>query len=228
MELRDKAYEQWLNEQQDKYNQYGLLSDAEAQDYNRYRDTVGDWQNERGYATDWYNTMSQQDYSRYADSRDFDENVRQFNESLDWDKMSAQQKLAAEYVSQILANGQMPSAELLAAAGLSQADAAKMMAQIQPTVVGVGSGGKDNGNGGQKLAAEGMGGYFYEVDSNGKPKLDSKGNYIQVDPAKSNDYLYLNDKWDYAAPTIVKPMAEAATKSVNEYLKKLNPFGKKN
>ena len=43
--------------------------------------------------------------------------------------MSERQKYAAEYAMQMLQNGQMPSEELLQSAGLSAADARKLMKQ---------------------------------------------------------------------------------------------------
>ena len=201
MDLRDRAYQQYQDKLANQYNQYNTLANADQIDYGRYRDTVGDWENERDYLTnrydternydynqhrdtvsDWqadrdyytnlYQNTSNTDYSRYADQRDYDENVRQFNESLDWDKMSAQQKYAAEYAMNILANGQMPSAELLQAAGLSAEDAAKMMAQLEAAG---GSGG--NGGGGGKYYVDMLGNYY---------ELNSAGKYVKVDPNKVN------------------------------------------
>ena len=195
IEMAQMAYNQHRDKQADKYNQLNALMGMDESDYGRYRDTVSDWQNERNYQTDLYNTEEDRAYNRYAndlnywtqlaqvenadyrseqerqeairqfnlnydmqqqqfdwqketDQRDydrnvlesdrayefqqqqFDENVRQFNENLDWDKMSAQQKYAAEYAMNILAMGQMPSEELLMQAGLSAEDAQKMMAKI--------------------------------------------------------------------------------------------------
>ena len=237
MELRDKAYEQWLNEQQDLYNKYGLLNTAEQNDYNRYRDTVGDWRDERSYLADLYNTernydynqyrdqmsdwmanrnyaadlynternydynkyrdlmsdwmtnrdyatnqynqLSNVDYSRYADARDFaeqqyqydtsmNENVRQFNESLDWDKMSTEQKYNAEYAMQILANGEMPSEEILKAAGLSAEDAQKMIAKLNNNGSGTG------GSGGKTYFVDKNGLYYtYDKDGNARPVSES-------------------------------------------------------
>lgn len=221
LELRDRAYEQWLNEQQNKYNLYGLLSQADQTGYGRYRDTVGDWNNERGYLADMYNNernidynkyldlmkdwmanrdyltnlynqLSQQDYNRYADASDFaekkyqydanlKENVRQFNESLDWDKMSTQQKYAADWAMQILANGQMPTEEMLRNAGLSAADAQKLMAQI---AAGGGTGGSRSENGNSKVVYVDNKGNYYQYDSNGNKK---KVDYTQV---SNNDLVH--------------------------------------
>lgn len=87
----------------------------------------------------WQKDTDQRDYDRnvlesdrnYAmQQQQLAETIRQFDASLDWDKMNAQQKYAAEIVSQILAKGQMPSEAMLEAAGLSAEDAQKLMAQI--------------------------------------------------------------------------------------------------
>jgi len=263
MDLRDRAYEQWLNEQNNKYNQYNLLQNADESDYNRYRDTVSDWLNERNYATDrydternfdystfrdlmsdwennrnyytdiynnernidlnnyrnavsdWqnnrdyytdlYNTERNLDYSKWQDARDFaekqyqfdanmQENIRQFDESLEWDKLSAEQKMAASYVESILAAGHMPSVELLQAAGLSMADAQKLMAQVAPTVnVSVGTSGqkkdtknstdKVTGNEDGKVYYSDMGGAYYEKQADGTYKK------VPSSQVKDTDYV---------------------------------------
>lgn len=79
------------------YNMYSLYSDRENTDYGRYRDTVGDWENNRNYYTDVYNNARTYDYGMYSDDRglaykayadavaqdqwqkEFDEAVRKFN-----------------------------------------------------------------------------------------------------------------------------------------------------
>ena len=87
----------------------------------------------------WQQGVDQRDYDRGVLESDrnyemqqaqMNENIRQFNESLDWDKMSSQQKYAAQYALAILEKGQMPSEELLAAAGLSAQDAQALMTKI--------------------------------------------------------------------------------------------------
>lgn len=171
MDLQGLAYQRFKDNQANQQNIYNILAAQDAADYGRYRDELGDWQNERAYWTDQENQAYNRDYGQYSDQlanwmnfasaenadywtglqqaeniRQFDvqqaENVRQFNEqlqekirefdaSLDYDKMTNEQKRAAEYAMSILANGQMPSLELLKAAGLSEEDAMKMMAQLK-------------------------------------------------------------------------------------------------
>ena len=221
MELRDRDYEVWLNEQQDKYNQYNLLANADQTDYGRYRDTVSDWQNDRDYAanrydterntdygryrdtvgdwennrsyyTDLYNTETDRDYSRYQDVRNFaeqqyqydtelKEKIREFDASLNWEKMSTQQKYAAEYCMQVLANGKMPTSAMLKAAGLSGKDAKKIQAQKSSGGGGGGSIGKSSkgliSNG--IVYADGKGGF---TDAKGKKVniTDYDGNTLSI------------------------------------------------
>lgn len=150
MDLRDRAYQAHRDAQGDLINAYGLTADADSRDYDRYRDTVSDWRADLDYATGRYDTEAGRDYDRYVTDRDYwtglaqvenadyrteqdrQEAIRQFNESMDWERMSSDQKYAYQYAMTILENGQMPSAELLAAAGLSPEDAAKLMAVIAP------------------------------------------------------------------------------------------------
>lgn len=202
MNLNDKALDayslamqKFQMEQQGLKDQFGMVGQMEAQDYDRYRDQMGDFNAERDYLTGRYDTETERGRDQYnrdlnyylqraqienadyrneqerqeairqfemqyaadqdrfnwqkdVDQRDYDrgvlesdrnyalnqqqmaEQIRQFNESLDWDKMSSQQKYAADYALAILQNGQMPSEELLTAAGLSAEDAQKLMAKI--------------------------------------------------------------------------------------------------
>ncbi|MBP5725941.1 MAG: hypothetical protein J6Y48_02585 [Clostridia bacterium] len=170
MDLYDRAYQRYLGDQEQRQNAYNMLANADQTDYGRYRDTVGDWQNELDYWTNMYNTESDRDYSRYGDQRDYwtqlaqvenadyrseqerqeairqfnmnyEEQQRQFNENLaetrrqfdekyEYEKMSEQQKYAYNYAMAILEKGQMPSDEMLKAAGLSKEDAKKLMKQV--------------------------------------------------------------------------------------------------
>jgi hypothetical protein len=67
LDLRDRAYQDYLNKLQNKKDVYGLMSEADATGYGRYRDTVGDWKDELNYYTDRYDTEKNADYNRYRD-----------------------------------------------------------------------------------------------------------------------------------------------------------------
>ena len=61
MDLYDRAYQKYRDDQSNLYNQYGVINEQENTDYGRYRDLVGDWTNQEQTA-----------YNRYTDARDFD------------------------------------------------------------------------------------------------------------------------------------------------------------
>lgn len=61
MELRNAAYQQHQDQRSDLMNQYSVIGNQENTDYARYRDLMGDWQNEENQA-----------YNRYTNERDFD------------------------------------------------------------------------------------------------------------------------------------------------------------
>ena len=243
MELAQMAYQQHRDAQADKYNQLNALMGMDESEYGRYRDTVSDWQNERNYQTDLYNTEEDRAYNRYANDLNYwtqlaqvenadyrseqerQEAIRQFEQQyalqqaqLDWQKdidqrnydrdvlendrnyeqqlaqfkwqqdvdqrnydrdvlesdrayELSQKQYAAEYAMMILQNGEMPSDEMLAAAGLSAEDAEKLKAQL----VAVG------GGGGSGKAPT------YYVDIAGNYYTQNKdGSYTQVDPKDVN------------------------------------------
>ena len=246
MDLRDRAYQQYQDQLADQYNQYNALMGADATDYDRYRDLVGDWQGERDYLTGRYDTERAFDYGQYQDAlaawqadrdyltgrydteRNFDygaymdaqqmaeqqrqfdaqlnENIRQFNESLNWDKMSSDQKYAAQYALSILQSGQMPSEELLRQAGLSAEDAKKLMAQI---------GGGGRGSGTNVYVTDALGN-IYLADANGQPIKGKDGYAVKADWAdvKSGDLVnsyYQDNPMSSGSPATANMLKSANT-----------------
>jgi hypothetical protein len=74
-ELYGMALDQYNREGQEMYNQYGLLSDQEQQDYGRYQDSYNKWLAERDYAAGRYDSERNFDYGKYVDDRNFDYGV---------------------------------------------------------------------------------------------------------------------------------------------------------
>ena len=181
----------WMNEAQMAQN---MLNNERNFDYGMYQDKYGNWQNELAMANENAWNERNFDYGQYADllnyytglaqienqaweteaqrqeairqyEKNFAEQVRQYEESKaaaasysgggysggsstdDWerekfyanlelnaqkeanDQANADRAYYSNLVTAMLANGQMPSNEMLAAAGLSAADAALLMAQ---------------------------------------------------------------------------------------------------
>lgn len=141
--------DQW-QQQFDYGKQRDAVGDQQWQaqfDYGKQRDTVADqqWQAQFDYGKQ-RDTVADQQWQanfNYQAGRDAVSD-EQWQRMFDADQSSEDRKYAADYAAQILANGQMPSAELLARAGLSEADARAMMAQLQAAGGSTGS----RGNGG--------------------------------------------------------------------------------
>lgn len=100
-ELYQLALDRYNQEGTDLLNQYGLLSDQYEKEYGRYRDDVGDWQNQRDYLANLYNNERNFDYTGYRDrvsdeqwQKNFDEALRQYNESLAEQKRQYNETLA--------------------------------------------------------------------------------------------------------------------------------------
>lgn len=211
---RSIDYNKYRDEVGDWQNTRNFMADMynneRNYDYSQYRDLMNDWMANREWATNQYNQLSNTDYSRYADARDlaekqyqydaglaqdmlqFNENVRQFNASLDWDKMSSEQKYAAEYAMQILANGQMPSADMLQAAGLSEEDAQKMLAVLT-------AGGSGTGGGKKQTYIMGTDGKYYKSDEKGNLITDKDGKAKGVTEDQLPSNVVLDSKPSIAA-----------------------------
>lgn len=96
-ELYSLALDSYKQQGDDMRQNLALLRDAEDSDYSKYRDAVSDWQANRSYYSDAYNSERSFDYGRYTDDRNFayqqerdtiadqqwqkqfDESVRQWN-----------------------------------------------------------------------------------------------------------------------------------------------------
>ncbi len=67
-ELYQLALDQYNREGQDLYNQYGLYTDRDSQDYGRYRDAVSDYNDELARLTEDARYQDEQGYGKYLDA----------------------------------------------------------------------------------------------------------------------------------------------------------------
>lgn len=184
LELYDRAWEQYKYGQDQLMDQYGLLAQADATDYGRYRDLMGDWEGERDYLTGRADTEYQRDYGQYRDDQSYwlnlagmensdantqaqmAEQKREWDQQFEYNKMTDERKYAFDICTSILANGKMPSKAMLNAAGIGEKDAKKMKAQTK-TGGGGGGGGKNSTD---NYYYDETTGKFYMIDENGYPK----------------------------------------------------------
>ena len=172
MDLYDRAYQGYRDKLGDQQNAYNYMKDAENTDYSRWQDQMNQWLTERDYAAGRYDTERSTDLSQYQTDRDYwtglaqaenadytserdrqeairqyeqnyAENVRQFDAGLGEQQRQYDQNFAKDYAVAILSNGQIPSLDLLTAAGLSYEDALKLIQELN----GAGGGGGRGNNG---------------------------------------------------------------------------------
>ena len=67
MDMRDRAYQQYQDQQANRQNTYNMLRDAQQTEYGQYRDTVGDWERELDRASQDYQQERAFDYGQYGD-----------------------------------------------------------------------------------------------------------------------------------------------------------------
>lgn len=66
-ELYQMAYDRYNQDTQDLYNQYSMYADRDNTDYGRHRDEVSDWQTDRNYLANRYDSERNFDYGVYSD-----------------------------------------------------------------------------------------------------------------------------------------------------------------
>lgn len=69
--LRQQALSEWEAQRDRLQDQFSLTNTMNENDYNKYRDRLSDWQNERNYAQNSYQYADQNDYNRWNANRSF-------------------------------------------------------------------------------------------------------------------------------------------------------------
>lgn len=77
-ELYQMALDQYNQEGTNLQNQYSMLANQYNTEYGEYRDSVGDWQNQRDYLSNLYNNERNFDYSKFSDNRNYLSNAYQY------------------------------------------------------------------------------------------------------------------------------------------------------
>jgi murein DD-endopeptidase MepM/ murein hydrolase activator NlpD len=179
-ELYQLALNQYNQEGQELYNQYGLLADMDNRDYTRYMDDVnmkyglhGDkvtqWQNELNRADNEYWNLYE---SEYRNERDAIADAE------------TKKKYAYDTAMGMLSMGVTPSAEMLTDAGISSTDAQFIVSKVKENEAkaasGSGSGGSGSGGNGGNGGSGGKGGAFTDVLWNPTGTVNKDGNPIFI------------------------------------------------
>lgn len=134
-ELHQLAYQMYLEDIDRQVRDLGLLQQMDATQYNRYRDTMSDWKDDRNFAYGMYqddvaqnNWQSQFDFNAMIDNRDF--NYKDYWANKEWDANQTQldrensrtdRKDAQDEILTIIESGGTPPAELVEQSGWNQA-----------------------------------------------------------------------------------------------------------
>lgn len=153
-QLQQQAFERYTQEGSDLNNRLNLVQNLENADYNRYRDSVSDWNTERSYANDDYWNQRNQDYQDYMNMLNYwNQQAQQENQNYwsqqqyDTSVSQYERDLAYKQAMAILSGGKLPSADLLAKAGISDEDAR--------TLMGIYGGGGSSGGGSSRKRSGG-------------------------------------------------------------------------
>lgn len=133
-ELYQLAYEMYLQDKDSKVQDLGILEKLDDTQYGRYRDTMSDWRNDKSFAYGVYQDAVAQgnwektfDYNQQTDTRDFLYNDYWANR--EWN--STEQSTARDEVWNLIKLGVTPSADLIARAGMTQADVDNAVAAVK-------------------------------------------------------------------------------------------------
>ena len=121
-ELYQLAYEMYLQDIDQQVRDLGLLQDMDDTQYNRYRDTMSDWKDDRNFALDAYKT----DVSNNHWQQEFDHMVGQDDIT---NKQNANNTAYNRAMEQIAA-GIMPDDSLLEQAGIDSVKAKEMVDKV--------------------------------------------------------------------------------------------------
>ena len=134
-ELYQLALSQYNQEGQDLKDQASILDSLDEKDYGRYRDNVSDYYTELDYLTDEARHQGETDYNQHMDKT-----------NMDYALYSDAKTQASELALSMLSLGVTPSADLLASAGISTADAQAIVGKVLANEAKANSGNNSNNN----------------------------------------------------------------------------------
>lgn len=98
-ELYGMARDQYNQEGQEMYNQYGLLVDQENQDYGRYVDKYNQWASERNHLQGVYSEERNFDYGKYVDDKSYAYNEHTQKQAYEQAKVEGNNEVALQHVA---------------------------------------------------------------------------------------------------------------------------------
>lgn len=156
-QFQQNAFARWQSEGADMMDRYNMAAAREESDYARYQDALSNYWAEADRAQQAADNLYNREYGEYIDRQNHDFQQQQFAQELkeyEQSVSSENRDYAYNLALMMLQGGQMPSADVLATAGISQTDAASILAMYTPKAKSGGSGGSGSGgSSGSKKAA---------------------------------------------------------------------------
>lgn len=211
-ELYQLAYQMFLNDKESMVQDLGILQGMDESQYNRYRNTINDWYNDKSFAYGVYQDAVNQgnwkanydtneawrqkewDYNDYWKNKEWEYNDYWTNK--EWDASQADKELAnsrydtesaKEHVRYMIELGRTPDPTAVALSGIPQADVDAAVAAKQAQL---------NKTGGRSGGGGGGGDYGYdgeeEEEIKGTKVLDAAKNLSIVQTA-ANYQTVVND-----------------------------------
>lgn len=197
-ELYGMAYERYKDDGDKLLRDYGLIGDMRDAEYNKYRDELSDWNYQQEVERQREQTEYDRGRDKLADQRYDDELAYNRKKSEEDTAYSRQQQAYSNLIALIKLTGYMPSADELAAAGMSSGEAQALInTWISQNILPDGSGGSNGGggssggswSGGGSWGSGGGGGSYPNVAPDGRDartvqaELRNMGYNISVDGA---------------------------------------------
>ena len=134
-EFQQQAFNRWQSEGADMMDRYNAVAAREENDYARYQNALNNYWAEADRAQQAADTLYNREYGAYQDQQNWQMQQEdmafqreQYNSKLN----SENREYAYNLAMMMLQGGQMPSADVLAAAGISAADAAALQSMYKP------------------------------------------------------------------------------------------------
>jgi hypothetical protein len=221
-ELYQLAYSMYLDDKASMVEDLGLLQSMDSTQYNRYRDTMSDYYNDKNFAYGLYQDAVSQGnfekefaYNQLINDRNYyyqigRDNVLDTRYDNEWNNTLSQQEIANNRYNDSLAKedelraqeeakeqayallelGQMPSSDLLKAAGIDESFATAYLKGIQAQMTSKSSGSGGGGDGEKK------------VDDNPAPKDPEGDDDKPVDTGMTEEQLVAKAAKEVSSPNL--------------------------
>lgn len=155
-ELYQLAYDMYLNDKESQVQNLGILQNMDESQYNRYRDTMYDWYNDKNFAYGMYQDAVNQGqwktelannnmlnnlnfaYNNYWDNKKWDasEEEKEYNRGqaeaeLEYNRKEQDRALAETRANELIGRGEMPDDDMITQAGLDKSYVLKLVNAVR-------------------------------------------------------------------------------------------------